>query len=184
MANREGGGTAATNVATVPWMTSLQDTASNLQQASPAADGMTMTKATTATPAASQIPQPFLGRVVPPAPILPFTSMPRVSGGGFNLNPMASAAAEPAPSSVSRVVQTNAFKHCVAIICVFVSSLVILIVIQPPFTYTKSKEKYKRGHFSVGIAALYALGSACLAAGVMTAVYFASRKQGRAKLTY
>lgn len=187
MANREGGGTAATNVATVPWMTSLQDTASNLQQASPAADGttMTMTKATTATPAASPIPQPFLGRVVPPAPILPFTSMPRVSGGGFNLNPVASSAAEPAPSTVSRVVQTNAFKHCVAVVCVFVISLVVLIVIQPPFTYTKSKEKYKRGHFSVGIAALYALGSACLAAGVMTGVYFASRKTGsRAKLTY
>jgi len=178
MANREGG---STNVATVPWMTSLQDTASNLQQATPQLDTAADVAAAPFLQAQTA-PAPFMGRAAPPTPILPplFERMqlPTLKTAHVDAAPVTTATpAQPVALTLSRVVQTNAFKHSVAVVCVFVISLVVLIIIQPPFTYTDSKEKYKRGHFSVGIAALYALGAACLSAGVMTAVYFATRKR-------
>lgn len=176
-----------TNVATLPWMTSLQDTASNLQQAGPVPDTAPAAVAVPSTftslppallPTAAAVPVPFLGRVVPPAPA-PFLG--RAASDRMPLQPSSMPRPDPTPQSssltLSRVVQTNTFKHVIAVICVFIISLVLLIIIQPPFTYTTSKEKYKRGHFSVGIAALYALGAACVSAGAMTAVYFATRKR-------
>ena len=68
---------------------------------------------------------------------------------------------------VSKLLSSSIFQHSIAIVCVFIFSLIILIVVQPPFTYTSTKEKYKRGAFSPGIASLYALGAAALAGTAM-----------------
>lgn len=162
---------SSANVATLPWMTSLQDTASNLEAAPPASVSVPMPMPVPVLPPVASAPvQPmFATRVPPPAPIV------LQAGTLRNVNiPLSSSPPTPAPtlSKLDVVLASAVFRHVIALVCVFILSFIILIVVQPPFTHTKSKDKYKRGKFSTGIAALYALGATVLAAVAMTITHF------------
>lgn len=212
-------------MATVPWMTSLQDTASNIQQHSAPGGyratgdvaSMTTTPATMPTMAAHTSPASasasatasasasasalplgltsgsmkavsayptsvFGGRATAPAPLT--LSLP----AGFGLGPSqppamvvgasnATKSADGGPTDMtSKVLASRVFQSGIAVLCVFIISLIILIVVRPPFTYVQPaphlrKERYKRSTFSAGVATLYALGAAALAAAAMGITY-------------
>ena len=87
------------------------------------------------------------------------------------------------PSTTQKVLTSRVFQSAVALVCVFLLSLIILVAIRPPFTYVKpsqrsTKERYRAETFSAGVAALYALGATVLA-GVAMAVTYAVMKKAK-----
>jgi prepilin signal peptidase PulO-like enzyme (type II secretory pathway) len=114
----------------------------------------------------------FTSRVPPPAPIVLQTGVLRNATTTTTTTMTAPTALTSPLLKLDVILASAVFRHIVALICVFVLSFIILIAVQPPFTHTKNKDRYKRGKFSTGIAALYALGATVLAAIAMTITHF------------
>jgi hypothetical protein len=86
-----------------------------------------------------------------------------------------------AATASQKVLSSVVFQSAVALLCVFLLSLIILVAIRPPFTYVKpaqnsKKERYRAESFSAGVAALYALGATVLAGVAMAVTYAVIKK--------
>ena len=83
------------------------------------------------------------------------------------------------PAQMSLLVKTLPFQCTIAVVFVFMTCFIILICIQPPFTFNASKnteDKHESRKFSATKASLYSLGATGVGTAVATLLYVLAYK--------
>jgi hypothetical protein len=101
-----------------------------------------------------------------------------------SITPAASTAATvtstPPPTRRAKLWYHNAALHfAIALVAVFVTSLILLVLIQPPFVQVQPEDKLRAKQFHGGRAAVAAAVAAALAGVIMLIVFGVTRRKGR-----
>ena len=81
-------------------------------------------------------------------------------------------------TQMKALIKTRPFQYIMATVLVFVLSLVLLITIQPPFTFSsENDEKHATRKFSIARASIYALGATGIGFALASGMYIFSHRQ-------
>jgi membrane protein implicated in regulation of membrane protease activity len=100
--------------------------------------------------------------------------------GGSGGSGAGGASAAAAATSRHRAWYHNAALHyAIALVAVFVTSLILLVLIQPPFVQAQPEDKLRAKQFHGGRAAVAAAIATAFAGVIMLIVFGVTRRKGR-----